>query len=176
MAKKRLKKCPNGQLMAISQGHPKPAFSEKVQREDKGKFFKNHRKRSPRLKGANAQAQIALSSNQYALKVQRLEKILGAKSGSKSARMANFWQFSKGHPKPAFSENVQSGDQDKFLKDRPKSSPRLKALWRKWEYSLISMHLKCKDWRRLWNKKAAQKFNNCIVMAIFARSPKTRIF
>ena len=26
------------------QGHPKPAFSEKVQREDQEKFFKNHQK------------------------------------------------------------------------------------------------------------------------------------
>ena len=26
------------------QGHPEPAFSEKVQREDQEKFFKNHQK------------------------------------------------------------------------------------------------------------------------------------
>ena len=33
------------------QGHQKPAFSEKVQRGDKGKFFKNRSKKSARLKG-----------------------------------------------------------------------------------------------------------------------------
>ena len=77
---------------------------------------------------------MALSSNQHALKRQRLEKILGQKSGSKSARLAKLWQFLQGHPKPAFSKKVQKMDQEKFLKNRPKSSPRLKgpkALWRK---------------------------------------------
>ena len=56
----------------------------------------------------------------------------GAKSGCKSARIAKLWQFLKGHPKPAFSEKVQRGDQRKFFKNRPKSSHRfkgLKALW-----------------------------------------------
>ena len=63
--------------------------------------------------------------------------------------MAEFWQFKQSHPKPAFSEKVQTGDQGKFLKNRPKSSPRLKgpkALWRKWHYPRTSMHLKCKNW------------------------------
>ena len=76
--------------------------------------------------------------------MQRLEKILAQKAASKSARMAKLWQFSQGHPKPAFSEKVQRGDQKKFFKNRPKSKPRLKglkALWRKWHYPLISMLL-----------------------------------
>ena len=74
--------------------------------------------------------------------------------------MAKLWQFLQGHPKPAFSEKVQRGDQGKFFKNRPKSSPRLKgpkALLRKWHYSLICMHLNCKDWRRFWGKQAAPK-------------------
>ena len=41
--------------------------------------------------------------------------------------MAELWQFSGGHPKPAFPEKVQRGDQEKFFKNRPKSSPRLKG-------------------------------------------------
>ena len=36
------------------QGHPKPEFSEKVQRGDQGKFFKNRPKSSHRLKGLKA--------------------------------------------------------------------------------------------------------------------------
>ena len=36
------------------QGHPKPAFSGKVQRGDQGKFFKNRPKSSHRLKGLKA--------------------------------------------------------------------------------------------------------------------------
>ena len=74
--------------------------------------------------------------------------------------MANLWKFWQGHPKPAFSKKVQRGDQEKFFKNRPKSSPRLKglkALWRKWHYLLISMHLKCKDWKRFWCKKRLQR-------------------
>ena len=41
-------------LWQFLQGHPKPAFSEKVQKEDQGKFFKNRPKRCPRLKGPKA--------------------------------------------------------------------------------------------------------------------------
>ena len=69
----------------------------------------------------------------------------------------------QGHPKPAFSEKKQRGDQGKFFKNRPKSSPRLKglkALWRKYHYSLFTMLLKCKDWRRFWRKKRIQKYPN----------------
>ena len=103
---------------------------------------------------------MALFSNLYALKLQRLEKILRQTSGSKSARMAKLWQFRQGHPKPAFSEKVQRGNQRKCFKNRPKSRPRfkrLKALWRKWHYPPISMHLKCKDWKRFWRKKRLQR-------------------
>ena len=122
---------------------------------------------------------MALFSNLYALKLQRLEKILKETSGSKSARMAKLWQFRQGHPKPAFSEKVQRGDEEKFFKDRPKNSPHLKnptALWPKWHYPLISMQLKCKDWRKLWRKKKLQRRPKGQVMTIFERSPKTRVF
>ena len=68
---------------------------------------------------------MALSSNLYALKGQRLENILRQKSDSKSSRMTKLWQFWQGHPIPAFSEKVQGGDQGKFFKNRLKGSPRL---------------------------------------------------
>ena len=58
--------------------------------------------------------------------MQRLEKILEQKRGSKSCLMATLLQFWEGHPKPAFSEKVQRGDQGKFFKKRRKSSPPLK--------------------------------------------------
>ena len=104
---------------------------------------------------------------------------MGQKSGSKSARMAKLWQFLQGHPKRAFSENVQKGDQGKFFKNRSKRCPRLKgqkALWRKWHYPLNSMPLKSKDWKRFRRKQRLQRCPNGQVMAIFARSPKTCIF
>ena len=93
--------------------------------------------------------------------------------------MAKLWQFWQGPPRHAFSKAVQRGDQGNFFKNRPKSSPRLKgpkALWRKWHYPLIWMLLDSKDWRRIRCKQRLQKCPNGQVMAIFARSPKTRIF
>ena len=93
--------------------------------------------------------------------------------------MAKLQQFLQGLPKPAFSEKVQRGDQGKFFKNRPKKSPRLKGpktLRRKWHYPLIKMHLNCEDWRRFWRKQRLQKYPNNQFMAIFARSPETRIF
>ena len=41
-------------LQIFLQGHPIPAFSEKVQRGDQGKLFKNRPKSSPRLKSPKA--------------------------------------------------------------------------------------------------------------------------
>ena len=74
--------------------------------------------------------------------------------------MAKLQQFLQGHPNPAFSEKVQKGDQGKFFKNRPKKRPRLKgpkALWRKWHYPLISMHLNCKDLKNILAQTAAPK-------------------
>ena len=54
-----------------------------------------------------------------------------------------FWKSLKGGPREIFSKN------------RPESSPRLnglRALWRKWHYPPIYMHLECKDWRSFWRK------------------------
>ena len=36
-------------------------------------------------------------------------KDLGANSGYKSAREAKLWEFSQGHPKPAFSKKKSEG-------------------------------------------------------------------
>ena len=122
---------------------------------------------------------MALSSNYYALQGQRRDKILKQKSGSKSSRIGKLWQFLQGHPKSAFSEKVQRGDEAKFFKNRPKRRARLngrKTLWRNCHYPLISKHLKCKDWKRFRCKQRLQRCPNGQVMAIFARSPKTRIF
>ena len=84
-------------------------------------IFQKSPKKMPSLKRPTSTlAQMALSSNYYVLNMQRLEKILGQKAASKSARMAKLWKFSQGHPKPAFSQKVQRGDQGKFFKNRLK--------------------------------------------------------
>ena len=71
-------------LWQFLQGHPKAAFSEKVQKGDQGKLFKNRPKRCSRLKGLKSTlAQMALSSIEYAIKVQKLEKILVQKAAPK---------------------------------------------------------------------------------------------
>ena len=44
------------------------------------------------------------------------------------------------------------------------------------DYPLIKMPLKCKDCKGFWRKQRLQKCPNDQVIAIFARSPKTRIF
>ena len=131
-------------LWQFLERHPRPAFSEKVQRGDQGKFLKIPEKRSHRLKGRQA-----LSRQwHYPLIKMHLKckdwKEFRRKSGSKSARMVKLPQFLQGHPKPAFSEKVQRRDPGKFFKNRSKSSPPLKsrnALWRKWHYPLIIIHL-----------------------------------
>ena len=89
-----------------------------------------------------------------------MEMILAQTTAPKVPGWPSDGNFLQGHPKPAFSKKVQRGEQEKFFKNRPKSSPRLKglkALWRKWHYRLISMHLKCKDWKRFWRKKRLQR-------------------
>ena len=93
--------------------------------------------------------------------------------------MKKLQQFLHIHPKPAFSEKVQRGDEGKFFKNRPKKSPRLKgpkALSRKFHYPLISMQFKCKDRKGSSRKQRLQKCPNNQVMAVLPRSPKTRIF
>ena len=111
--------------------------------------------------------------------MQRLEQVLAQTPTPNSAGMAKSLRLSQGHPKPAFSEKVQMGDQEKCFKNRPKRCHRWKgpkALWRRWHYPVILMHLKCKDWRRFRRERQLKKCPNGQVMAIFARSPKTRIF
>ena len=142
-------------LWQFLRGHSKPAFSQKVQGADQGKFFKNRPKSKPRLKRRKA----LLRKWYYPLIIMHLGtrtgEDFGANSGFKSARMAKLWQFSQGHPKPTFSEKVQRGDQGKFFENRPKSSLRLKgpkALCRKWYYPR-----KAKRLDKILAQKAAPK-------------------
>ena len=101
-------------LWQFLQGHPKPAFSVKVQRGDQAKFFKNRPKKNPRLKGPKAQWR----KWHYPLIIMHLRAKtgddFGENSGFESARMAKLWQFSQDHPKPAFSEKVQIGNFSKI--------------------------------------------------------------
>ena len=111
--------------------------------------------------------------------LQRLEKILAQNAAPKVPQWPSYGNFCKVTLNRHFSEKEERGDQGKFFKNRPKSSLRLKgkkALWRKLNYTLIKMHLKCKDWRIFWRKQRLQKCPNGQVMAIIASSLKSRIF
>ena len=122
---------------------------------------------------------MAVSSYKYALIAPRLETILAQNPAPKVPEWKSYGKFRTVTLNQHFYEKEERGDQGKFYKNRQKSSPCLKgpkALWRKLNYTLIKMHLKCKDWRILWRKQRLQKCPNGQVMAIIARSPKTRIF
>ena len=88
---------------------------------------------------------------------------LAQTTAPKVPRWPSDGNFLQGHPKPAFSKKVQRGDQERFFKSRPERSPRLKglkALWRKWHYSLISVPLNCKEWKGFRPKQRLQKCRN----------------
>ena len=161
------------------QGHPKPAFSVKVQTGDQGRFLKNWPKSSPRLKGPKAHLRKwHYPSISMHLNCKDWKRFWG-KQRLQKYRMAKVWQSLQGPPKAAFSEKVQTGDQGKFFKNRPKRCPCFKgrkALWRKWHYPLNKMRLKCDDWRRFKRKQRLQKCLNGKLIAILERSTKTRIF
>ena len=180
-------------LWQFSQSHRKPAFSEKVQRGDQGKVFKNRRKTCPGLKGpkalwrkwhyplnnmhlkckdwtrfrrkqrlqkcANVQvipiftrspktrifwksakggpresfqkspkkmpslkrpkstlAQMALSSNQFALKVQTVDKILAHKAAPKVPEWPSYGIFRKVTQYPHFLKKYKGGTKGNFSK------------------------------------------------------------
>ena len=157
---------------------------------------------------------MALSSNQYALKVQRLEKIYAQTAVPKVPEWPSYGNFCNVTQQPHFLKKSAKGRSREIFKKSPKKQPSKilgeagkqeilqqmfrkfqfsnglpnryftencrwvppKALWRKWHYPLISMHFKCKDWRRFRRKQRFQKCPNGQVMQIFARSPKTCIF
>ena len=143
-------------LWQFSQRHRKPALSEKVQRGTKGYFSKIAKQvalpwKAQQHSGGNSIILWLLCKDWRRL--WRKTSLQKCPNGQVNAIFAR-------SPKPAFPETLQTGDQRKFFKNRPKSSPCLKgpkALWRKWHYPLISMHSKCKDWKRFWGKKTSPK-------------------
>ena len=70
---------------------------------------------------------MALSSNKYALIALRLEVILAPNAAPKVPEWQSYGKFRKVTLNPDFSEKVERGDQGKFFKNGPKSSPCLKG-------------------------------------------------
>ena len=123
---------------------------------------------------------MALSSYKYALIAPRLEKILAQNAAPKVPAWQSYGKFRKVTLNPHFSEKEETGDQGKFFKHRQKKALAWKAQKHSdainLNYTLIKMHLRYKDWRIFWRKQRLQTCPNGQVMAIIARSPKTRIF
>ena len=69
-------------------------------------------------------AQMALSSKLYALKVQRLEKILVETSAPKVPEWQGYCNFRKITQNPHFQKKCKGGTKGNFLKKRPKGCPR----------------------------------------------------
>ena len=74
-----------------------------MERGDQGKFFKNRPKSSPRLKSPkNLWGKWHSPLIKIFPYIAKAGEDFAAERGSKSARMAELWQISQGHPKTAF--------------------------------------------------------------------------
>ena len=96
-------------------------FQKKCKGETKRSFSKIAQKSSPPFKKANSTlAQMTLSSNKYALKVQGLEKILAQKAALKVPKWRTYGNFEKVTQNQHFLKKVQRGDKEKFFQKSPK--------------------------------------------------------
>ena len=113
------------------QGHPKPAFSKKVQRGDQGKFFKNRPKRNHRLKGPKAlwrkwhyplfKMHLKCKDWKGFWRKQRLQKCPNGQLTTIFARSPKpriFWKSARGGPRETF----QKAPKKEPSFERPKST------------------------------------------------------
>ena len=115
---------------------------------------------------------MALSSNLYALKLQKLKKLLAETVAPKVAEWPSYGNFRKVTQNPLFVKKCKVGTEGNVSKITQKKRHRLKgpkALWRKWHYRLLSMHLNCKDWRR-FSQTAAPKVPECPSYGTFGKA------
>ena len=105
------------QLWQFYQGRPKPTFSKKVQKGRPRKIFQKSPKNWPsfeRPKGTLPQ--VALSSIQYALIVQRLKKILAQKAAPKVPEWPSYGNLGKVTQNPHFLKKFKGGTKGNFSK------------------------------------------------------------
>ena len=101
-------------LQQFLQGHPKLAFSEKVQRGDYKKFFKNRPKKPSFERPKSTLAKIALSFNHYALKLQRLENIVAQTADPKVPEWPSYSNFRKITQKAHFLKKCKGETKGNF--------------------------------------------------------------
>ena len=118
-------------------GDSKPAFFEKVQRRDQGKFFKNRPKSSPRLKSPKAfwrkwyypliKVHLKCKDWKTFCRNQRLQKCLNSQVMAiltRSPKSRIFWKSANGRPREIFQKSPKKMPSLK----RPKSTLAQMAL------------------------------------------------
>ena len=158
--KQRLQTFPNNQVKGIFEKSFKTRIFWKKGTGGPMKIFQKSSKKRPRLKGPKAH----LRKWHYPLISMHLKgkdwrRFWGKKAAPKVPEWPSYGSFGKVTQNPHFLKTCKEGTKENFSKNRPKRCPRWKALqglWRKWHYALISMHLKCKDWKWFWRKKRLQ--------------------
>ena len=104
-------------LWQFWQGHPKPAFSKKRAKGGPREIFQKSPKNQPSLERPKSTlAQIAFYSNQYALLVQILEKILTQKTAPKAPEWPSYGNFCKITLNPHFLKKCKGGIKGNFSK------------------------------------------------------------
>ena len=109
-------------LLEFSQGHSKPAFSEKKERGDQGKFFKNLPKSRPRLKGPKAHLRkwhYPLISMH--LKGKDWKRFWGNKAAPKVPEWPSYGNFCKITQNPHFLKKCKRGPRE--IQESPKKKP-----------------------------------------------------
>ena len=100
-----------------------PHFLQKCKGGTKANFSKIAQKIALVLKAQKHSGANGITLKLVCTKTAKTGKHFFANSGSTSTRMAKLWQFLQGNQKAAFSEKVQTGDEGKFFKNRPKRCP-----------------------------------------------------
>ena len=104
-------------LWQFLQGHPKPAFSVKVQRGDQGKFFKNRLRGSPRLKGPKGHWRKWHYPLIFLLfKVQTLENIFAQTAAPEVPEWPSYGNFREVIQNPHFLKKCKGGTKGNFSK------------------------------------------------------------
>ena len=115
--KQRVQNCPNGQVTIIFARSPKTRIFWKSAKGGPRENFQTSPKKYPLFERPKSTvAQMALSSNKYALRVQSLEKILANKAAPKVPEWPSYNNFCKVTQNPHFQKKCKGGTKGNFSK------------------------------------------------------------
>ena len=126
--KQRLQKCPNGQVTIIFARSPKTRIFWKSAKGGPRENFQTSPKKYPLFERPKSTvAQMALSSNKYALRVQSLDKILAHKAAPKVPEWRSYGNFCKVTQNPHFLKKCKGRTKGNFSKIAQKDGIPKKA-------------------------------------------------